>query len=884
MAKLIRHAAVFLCLLHHVVGTSDSGSGGTGSFVDAKDRQLQKAASDKKEAACAEADSMNFEEEQTGRRAALEAASADNILLKVLKAAADPDSLAAKIQSELLDPMLLITKAGPIVFSFIMLGVYLFCCCWVACPFCKRCCRCCARERKINIVVKFVFLILLGGLVFGMVFAAGWAFTGFDAGRLGFEVTRCAQASIVDSTLSGQENPHFLGVVPTLEAFDALKANLDGDSEFITELKRILKDTSTISNALTVASGVMGLLQSMLAAPQNEKPVSGTTALLHQCTVCPVLAPAISDARNTLDNSLGTVLDQVRTTVDEQLSGDTLQELQNSMTSAAEPLMSMKSLMHSAFGPFVEDDLLDPVSDQMKGAAGTAGSALILVLALLVAFCGFSSVGFWICIEKKTSSAGQMTYRKHTHCCACFTWCSACWYAVLVFFLGGLMTILAIPFSSLCLVMEDLNAELLNDIGAPLGMEFKKGDIVPIMVEECFRNPDPNANPLLLKLIKIEDNKTMYDMIVGQTKDMISGSFDQLSNFGTGDQTLNGDENIVKLKQTLGQTKMDGMMLPDFDAISADTSPSNPYAALIAGMPADPQTTCFTDSSSLPCYLIASSAKCEDDQIPADMGDLSGKNVWGVNSFAEALRTRGAITDPASELLQIPGECAYSVTSCPPSPPSPPSPFTQDDCAGAATFMGLKKKLVTENIFKCFTFQNALGQRCDVKNMATTSPYSGDCMVNIDSSTGQGEMNPISYDCDLEEFTQQIADFQVRLDKVFARLDAAAGDTKDKINQQLRDLVDQYVLDPITEVADGMRCGFLGQRYQLIIDGMCYGGAWGFSEIATSYVACASLTFILMILMFIVWRISIDNYNALSKKDPLKAYSENPNGQEKVIT
>lgn len=94
---------------------------------------------------------------------------------------------------------------------------------------------------------------------------------------------------------------------------------------------------------------------------------------------------------------------------------------------------------------------------------------------------------------------------------------------------------------------------------------------------------------------------------------------------------------------------------------------------------------------------------------------------------------------------------------------------------------------------------------------------------------------------------------------MFQDLDAKTGSLQSRISEDLRDLVDEQVMGPITTVANGMTCGFLADTYQGVLDGLCYGGVWGFQAMSASYVACGVLTMLLVALTFIVWRISYDN-------------------------
>jgi len=182
--------------------------------------------------------------------------------------------------------------------------------------------------------------------------------------------------------------------------------------------------------------------------------------------------------------------------------------------------------------------------------------------------------------------------------------------------------------------------------------------------------------------------------------------------------------------------------------------------------------------------------------------------------------------------------------------------------------MQLKKDLQAANTFKCRKFKLANGALCDVLNMvenpANSGSYQNDCLK------ADGTVEAKEYSCTLAEFTTLTRDFNTRLDKVFRRLDGAAAVTQSKINVNMRNLVNRNVIAKIQRVADGLTCGLLGTFYQEFIDGTCYAGVWGFTQISKAYVATGALTLVLVIIMYVVWRISIDNYNVNSKVTALQ--------------
>jgi hypothetical protein len=230
------------------------------------------------------------------------------------------------------------------------------------------------------------------------------------------------------------------------------------------------------------------------------------------------------------------------------------------------------------------------------------------------------------------------------------------------------------------------------------------------------------------------------------------------------------------------------------------------------------------------------------------MGRLSGTNVKGIDSFVASMTFFGAtVPDPLS--------CAKKVACT-----DGASTVKGKACRAANNFMTLKKDLQTSNTFKCRKFEKDDGSLCDVLNMVETfvgsGLYTGDCL------RADGTVKAKEYSCTLAEFTALTSGFNTRFDNVFKRMDGAAAVSMNKINVDMRKLVNVNIIDRITTVAEGLTCGFLGVAYQEFIDAACYAGVWGFTQISASYVACGVLTLILVIMMYVVWRISLDNFNS----------------------
>ncbi|CAK9036723.1 Phosphoserine phosphatase [Durusdinium trenchii] len=118
---------------------------------------------------------------------------------------------------------------------------------------------------------------------------------------------------------------------------------------------------------------------------QNQRQFPGED-LLHSCQLCTILSAPLTTAIDALDNGVGAALASTREVVAEQLQGDNLAKLKDSMLSGTEPLVELKTLIHSAFGPFVEQDTMAQVSD-LLGSVGTLASVALIGIALVLALC-----------------------------------------------------------------------------------------------------------------------------------------------------------------------------------------------------------------------------------------------------------------------------------------------------------------------------------------------------------------------------------------------------------------------------------------------------------------------------------------------------------------
>jgi len=177
-------------------------------------------------------------------------------------------------------------------------------------------------------------------------------------------------------------------------------------------------------------------------------------------------------------------------------------------------------------------------------------------------------------------------------------------------------------------------------------------------------------------------------------------------------------------------------------------------------------------------------------------------------------------------------------------------------CQAGNRYMDLKRRLQTEDVFRCNLFTKPSGsEACDPKDMQNLSgTYKGDC---LDS---EGAVTVFKQKCNLNEFTSYMKSWDDRLAKVMQRGDAELARIRISVDTFLEQLIHEHIETPIDAMSSGMNCNFLNNYFQEAIDGFCYQGVVGTRHIARSYVQCAIWTAMLIPTMWWVYCRSKGNY------------------------
>lgn len=796
-------------------------------------------------------------DQEGGRSALEEGVGGSNTMLEILKEAPDQDGLS-DTAAEKITVMWLMFKAGSIVFTIILLIVWGICC-WTACPCCRCCRRCtcfgrwsgCEKRKKTSKVIKGIVVAAGCGIILGIIIAASMAFGGYNKAVDGFDNMACTSAKLLNGTLGGQESPYFIGMLPLLNEFFSIEKSLDHDSTFMNGVRGQLDLTLDISRSVGLASATFTLLRDAFSNIPQE-----IADNKHKCEFCNVMISPLEGVIDVLNGGIAAALDAARKEVGSQLSPEMSASLQKTFKSSADPLTSVKELVRNTFGFFTDTDQFLQVRGHLDGDSDDPQTmkyitmvlivlALLLSLFMLMALVNFAFRETYGLTELKDLDGEFIPkYSKVTHRCAGCTWCCAWFYAILAFLVGGIMVAVNVPLAGMCLIMDDLSVDLLKDISPAIGMNLTgdQGDMLLDIIDKCFVPADLTLNPALVDILTVKDNDTapkltLREKIIDQVKDQIASKFDEVdAQLNSNDASLSNVSEIKDLLKML-DNPIDMMIIVDPDAgfESDDT-----YKAL------------FLETALQGAFV--SSVKCGNGQVSAEVPVIGNQTMLGVNNFVVKLEALGSRTSSRAD-------CADLVTCS-----SGLNTQQSEACVAANNYVLLKQRIRDAATYRCDVFVDPVtGLDCDPLNMVGTfnsatsrTDYTSSCMDANGTMVRKQKM------CTLSQFTQYIKGFATRVDKAMKRIDDTVDEVGTGISVGLRQLVDANIVGPIETIASGVTCGFLSSFYREMVNGFCYQGVYGFYMIGRSYVGCGVMAIFMTMLMYGLWRRSIDNVNMIN--------------------
>jgi len=797
-------------------------------WVDAKDLQT---AADARVAAtlyCTSQDA-NFDEARARER--LEAGvGGNNFMLEILQEAKTQDELGSKTLDNI-SVSFIVTKVAPIVAAFFFLVLWPFCVIF-SCPCCK-CCRCGRKERTTSRLRKIILWILLAAICLGLIICASLGRQGYDANKDGFQTTACTGAGMLDNVLSGKDDPYFIGLVPTLNQFDALVSKLNNGSSFLAALDVILDSTLPIAAAADLASEVLDLLSSALVNPAN------TASNRHQCIICGPMAVAVSDASVALSSGIASALKNARAEVALQLGPTKRVELQDTIRSGSSSLVDFKKIIRETFSFLIDKDGFDAVMVIFENQVFWALN-ILFICAFLLLICAASGASCFTARERADADRGKNPYCKSVHRCSCLVWQCGFLYVIAAFALGGILGAVMVPMAGVCLVMDDLSGDLLRSIGPAINQNFSDsgGTMLLNIVDNCLVPADRSLNANMLDLINTTDSNnqsvTMRRQIVDMVAVPINAQFDAISAMSDDNTTLADSPPILSLRSFITSNPMDAMLIPDndftTDAVFSKFSTDNRGST--NGLEVGYQT----------------SSRCTD---------LATANLPAANLPLRGITHFVTVASAKYGAQQASADCVKNVDCT-----GNAAGDMMDACNAANAFLNLKRTLRAATTFRCDLFELDSGATCDPKSMTqvgSSGVWLNDCLRS------DGTLVRKQITCSFADFVTYVNDFDTRIQRTMDRLDLTVVSTQSNIDVGLRNLVNTQIVGLIVNTTAGVNCGFMTQTYRGIVKGFCYQGVVGMGQISNSYVFSAVLVTLLMLMTYALWRRSVDNVNAWDK-------------------
>ena len=528
-----------------------------------------------------------------------------------------------------------------------------------------------------------------------------------------------------------------------------------------------------------------------------------------------------------------------------------------------EPVKAAKDAFVEQVGFFVE-----PGSGGFQqSTAMVAGENSMLQPAVLAFFAFYLLIALSAWIALALWSAKDNQGEKPDICCVRFcsgcVSCSACIYAMIVLLIAGIMVIVAMYGSGLCLVMIDFDQESGANLMAAVGADVTPEVETALKIaDRCFslKHPaqDPGFSRNLADIVDIPpmnqtradlgESSTIREEIFTLALDPIMQQIDnaQASLGGDGSApSLANDTATQELLSMIGALDMSALYLPVESEIAAASSP---YKAMMEDVQGS--------TSPFKAYLV-NSVSCSNVSLSDALGDLGGQSVPGIEAMAtDGFTVQGNAVPALSYYMDTPmtgscpsltgGTCNNNLTM----------QFFEPGCTAAASFLkDVKQKFQTEELFMCTYIVNGPNDPapCYPRNMVQSGgTWTGTCLNG-------GTVYRRTRKCTLAELNDFVKGAEQDIQKAFEYFDAITSSLLDAIISDMKTLVQTDIITPVVDLLDMLNCGFMRNFWQGLTDNMCYRGMNGFRLIANSYVISGLLSLCIALLIVIPWKISRDN-------------------------
>jgi hypothetical protein len=655
----------------------------------------------------------------------------------------------------------------------------------------------------------------------------------------------------------------------------------------------------------------------------------------HKNLVLTELGPKVNEVRKELAQTLAGMLGDVKDEASKFLGDDNLGELQVMVdTAMLTPLKAMKDEFITQMGEQLTSSGSTTQQVEVAMSSLEAGCNAVRAQMFVFAIAVFVCLGCLFTRAPVAGATGRDRYPRSNHCCAGFT-CLGGWECVVFLcLLATAISIAALPVSSTCLVLVDLDGETLPNYP---GVHKKVQDLKLDGVVEACLFPGGDGDLLGSLKVEIEDKETNLtkevtarDAVVEKIKGQVDEIFAPLASAPPADQDMAAMADLEKVL----------VLLKDVDAFYsyAHEAEADPKFQSLSGVLTDlsaeaadrdpralEDTDCINSDPACPALAVrlrAASLTCNAYTVPP--GSFDGQPdepIPGLGSVTDSIKSYERLADGKTtsvdcvidannissiQVTEAPkckhiGDSALRTFSCDKgmctgmcseAHDSASSDFTScmAFCAGELpTSNGVEETaydavadanptikdgisdaemdkfcppiaalrvvdeftaMTIENIFMCYDFDCA------------TKPSLAECAVA--DAAGAYSVPYKAKACTLPALVASFVDAAADLRFSIADVQTTATEMKPAIATQLKTLMADKLVEPFLKIIDAktMDCSFLGNAWRNFLDGACYNLGGAIAQYSNIFTLCARAGFVLVFLMFGLWRHFLNMYDA----------------------
>jgi len=796
-AVLLFCAQCLLCLPDHVQGVPFV-------YISAEDLKAEKDAEAAVGTYCGNADPISEAQQIENKKSLALGLGDENFIFVAANTTNDTDEFGDKMASMVGD------KIGSQGFPFFLAACSFVCLVvftYTAIPAFKFC-RLCHYSHNTPTVLKVAFIVPVVIVFIVVCVSVSKASVGASTMVDGINNVACDSAKLINASFKGSGSTS--GIMKSLRMLEEQDQHMENTSFFVNTTTLVLDGTAPLPLMITRVKAYLQAVLNMVEGGEMVVNMTTGTNWYRNFASAPFKS-AVADVSTAIDGSLATAMSNFRAQVYVINSYEKRNESQYSLRDTADNILAMKKLFVKGVGMFSRSE--DNPLEILK-----VFPPLVIVLFmgafLALLFAGFSTGSLLV---KERLSDGS--YNTMPHRCGCASWgCTLC-VAMPALILGGILVGASLPLAALCLIVDDIDGQMLMDMAPGLGLNTSSPGVKSQanMLDMCINNSNSSLDPLIADLTIVEDDDGSHITLT------------ESNNKGDSAMVYMRYMQLTQAMATQSTTLLDSAQVTQMLGYIQTHSPVQTLFLPVEAMKSDSsyQNLINTDLAT----AFNTSLACDD-------------NGNGLRDFAQL-----ASSQCSSSLSTLLGQlgCTGTDDTSTTSPPGAPS-ASANVCSAATDYIALASSFRSHAPFKCLEWKNAAANTltCDLNTLNPADPVCDDVTL---------------VDCNLAKYAQDFVAVAAQTGYLFTVLDTVVNGTYTPITDNLLKLAMGLIVQPSGMINDGLTCGFLPPLWQAVVDSLCYQGAWGMKSIGQGYVLTGIFLFLFGIWMYIIWRVTIDNVN-----------------------